>query len=120
MDKIDRFFINLPPYLPQYFGFHVPYPCFQGDGGGGLLFHSILFKVAIMLDNLDPPPPPQKKKKRIPEGENDAFWPCGFIIDFARGMGAGGRCCSKIVDQTRKYMTLLQPSVTSEDCQNDF
>ena len=40
-----------------------------------------------MLDNLHPPP---RQKKRIPEGENDAFWPCGFIIDFARGMGGGG------------------------------
>ena len=84
MDKIDTFFIYIPPYLPQCFGFHMRYPCFQGTGGG-LLFHSVLFKVAIMLDNLEPPPPP--KKKKIQEGEHAAFWPsCGFIIDFARGM----------------------------------
>ena len=58
--------------------------------GGGLLFHSILFKAAIMVVNLDPPPPPPKKK-RIQEGQNVAFWPsCSFIIDFARGMGEGG------------------------------
>ena len=69
MDKIDTFFIYILPYLPQCFGFHMPYPCFQGTGGG-LLFHSILFKVAIMLDNLDPPPP----QKKIQEGENAAFW----------------------------------------------
>ena len=88
MDKIDTFFIYIPPYLPQCFGFHMLYPCFQGTGGG-LLFHSILFKVAIMLDNLEPPPPP---KKKIQEGENAAFWPsCGFIIDLARSMGGGGR-----------------------------
>ena len=87
MDKIDTFFIYIPPYLPQCFGFHMPYPCLQGTGGG-LLFHSILFKVAIMLDNLDPPPP----QKKIQEGENAAFWPsCGFIIDFARKyLGGGG------------------------------
>ena len=86
MDKIDTFLIYIPPYLPQCFGFHMPYPCFQGTGGG-LLFHSILFKVAIMLDNLDPPPPPPQKKK-IQEGENAAVWPsCGFIIDLARSMG---------------------------------
>ena len=72
-----------------------------------------------MLDNLDPPPPPPPKKI-IQEGENAAFWPsCGFIIDFARSMGGGG-CYLKIVDQTRKYMTVLQPSATSEDCQNNF
>ena len=63
MDKIDTFFIYILPYLPQCFGFHMPYPCFQGTGGG-LLFHSILFKVAIMLDNLDPPPPPKKNTRR--------------------------------------------------------
>ena len=80
MDKIDTFFIYIPPYLP--------------------------------------PPPP--KKKEIQEGENAAFWPsCGFIIDFARkywGGGGLGGCCFKIVDQTRKCMTVLQPSATSEDC----
>ena len=60
-----------------------------GWRGGGLLFHSILFKAAIMVVNLAPPPPPPKK--RIQEGENAAFWPsCSFIIDFARGMGWGG------------------------------
>ena len=50
------------------FGFHVPCPCFQGDGGGGggggeRLFLSILYKVAIMMDDFDPPPPPPKKVK---------------------------------------------------------
>ena len=71
-----------------------------------------------MLDNLDPPPP--QKKKNIQEVENSAFWPsCGFIIDFARSIGGGGGgCCLKIVDQTRKC--ILQPSATSEDCQNNF
>ena len=89
MDKIDTFLIYSPPYLPQCFGFHMPYPCFQGTGGG-LLFHSILFKVAIMLVNLDPPPPQKKKKKKIQEGENAAFWPtCSFIIDFARSIVGG-------------------------------
>ena len=35
--------------------------------------------------------------------------------------GGGGRgCCFKIVDQTRKCMTVLQPSATNEDCQNNF
>ena len=87
MDKIGTFFIYILPYLPQCFGFLMPYPCFQGTGGG-LLFHSILFKVVIMLDNLDPPTP---QKKKIQEGENAAFWPsCGFIIDFARKYWGGG------------------------------
>ena len=83
-----------------------------------LVFRGMGAGVAIMLDNLDPPPPPPRKK-RIQEGENDAFWPCGFISDFATGIGGRG-CGSKIVDQTRKYMTVLQPSVTNEGCQNDF
>ena len=34
--------------------------------------------------------------------------------------GGGGGCCFKIVDQIRKCMTVLQPSATSEDCQNNF
>ena len=85
-----------------------------------LVFRGMGAGVAIMLDNLDPPPPPPPpRKKRIQEGENDAFWPCGFISDFATGIGGRG-CGSKIVDQTRKYMTVLQPSVTNEGCQNDF
>ena len=90
MDKIDRFFINLPPYLPQYFGFHVPYPCFQGDGGGGLLFHSILFKVAIMLDNLDPPPPQKKKKKEFQKGKTTRFGLAALLLISLGGWGRGG------------------------------
>ena len=86
MDKIDTFFIYVLPYLPQCFGFHMPYPCFQGTGGG-LLFHSILSKVAIMLDNLDPPPP---KKKKYKKGKMPRFGLLeGFIIDFGRSMGGG-------------------------------
>ena len=34
--------------------------------------------------------------------------------------GGGGGCYLEIVDQTRKCMTVLQPSATSEDCQNNF
>ena len=32
------------------------------------------------------------------------------------GVWGGGGCYLKIVDQTRKCMTVLQPSATSEDC----
>ena len=42
-----------------------------------------------------------------------------FVISLGE-LGVGGGGGSKIVDQTRKYMTVLQPSVTSEGCQNDF
>ena len=117
MEKIDTFFIYIPPYLPQCFGFHMLYPCFQGTGGG-LLFHSILFKVAIMLDNLEPPPPPQKKYKK---GKMPRFGLLAALLLTWLGVWWGGEgCCFKIVDQTRKCMTVLQPSATSEDCQNNF
>ena len=42
-----------------------------------------------------------------------------FLLGFWGG-GGGGGCYLKIVDQTRKCMTVLQPSATSEDCQNNF
>ena len=91
MDKIDTFFIYILPYLHQCFGFHMPYPCFQGTGGG-LLFHSILFKVAIMLDNLDPPPP-QKKKKKYKKGKMPRFGLLAVLLLILLGSigGGGGR-----------------------------
>ena len=92
MDKIDTFFIYILPYLPQCFGFHMPYPCFQRTGGG-LLFHSILFKVAIMLDNLDPPPP--QKKKKYKKGKMPRFGLIAVLLlillgSIGAGWGAGG------------------------------
>ena len=86
MDKIDTFFIYITLISPNILAFTYLILVFRGMGGG-LLFHSILFKVAIMLDYLDPPP----QKKKIQEGENAAFWPsCSFIIDFARSIAGGG------------------------------
>ena len=86
MDKIDTFFIYIPPYLPQCFGFHMPHPCLQGTGGG-LLFHSILFKVAIMLDNLDPPTPPKKKYKK---GKMPRFGLLAVLLLILLGSIGGG------------------------------
>ena len=56
----QKLFINSPisPKLMACNGFYVIHPCFLGDRGGcSILF---FFKVAIMMDNLDPPPPPKK------------------------------------------------------------
>ena len=90
MDKIDTFLIYSPPYLPQCFGFHMPYPCFQGTGGG-LLFHSILFKVAIMLVNLDPPPPQKKKKrKKYKKGKMPRFGLLAALLLILLGVLGGG------------------------------
>ena len=54
-------------------------------GIGGLLFHSILSKAAIMMDDLDSLPllPP----KKIKNGKMAHFGLiAGFILDFAMGI----------------------------------
>ena len=70
MDKIDRFF-------------------FRGMRGGGVLFHSILFKVAIMLDNLDPPPRPKKKKFKKGKMAHFGLQAALLLISLG-GIGGGG------------------------------
>ena len=88
------------------FGFHVSYPCFQGDGRFDVPFY--LFQGCNHDGWFLPPPPPKKKFKNwkmahfgLLAGFSHSFW--------FRYRDWGSFTCFKIVDQTWK----LQPSVNN-------
>ena len=110
----QKLVINSPPPHPispqinAMFWLSRALSLFSGGWGGGGLFHSILYKVAIMMDDFDPSPLPKKSQ----EWENGAFWPpcrLQLFLLWLRDGGWGVFTCFKIVDQTRK----LQPSVSN-------
>ena len=79
MDKIDRFFINLPPLMsPNILAFTYLILVFRGMGAG----------VAIMLDNLDPPPP--QEKKEFKKGKTTRFGLAASLVISLRELGGGG------------------------------
>ena len=86
MDKIDTFFIYITLISPNILAFTYLILVFRGMGGG-LLFHSILFKVAIMLDYLDPPPP---KKKKYKKGKMPRFGLLAALLLILLGVLRGG------------------------------